>query len=92
MSVSKKTGTKCDGRGKNYNKDKQTDVMKGRVGGRGGGMQGLWAVGEGGPRLTSAAAEEIIPAIIQDVLRQCSKDSAASLYDLRKTFSVVLLW
>lgn len=29
MSGCKKTGTKCDSRGKNYNKDKQTDVMNG---------------------------------------------------------------
>lgn len=92
MSVSRKTGTNCDGLGKNYDKDKQTDVMKEEWRKRGGVYVRLWAVGEGGPRLTSAAAEEIIPAIIQDVLRQRSKGSAASLYDLRKTFSAVLLW
>lgn len=45
---------------------------------------GLWTVGEGSPCLTSAAAAEIIPPIIQDVFPQCSKHSAASLYDLRK--------
>lgn len=31
------------------------------------------------------------PAIIQDVLLQYSKDSAASRYDLRKTFCVISL-
>lgn len=31
-----------------------------------------------------AAATEIIPPIIQDVFLWCSKQSAASLYDLRK--------
>lgn len=40
--------------------------------------------GEGGPCLTSAAATEIIPPIIQDVFLSRSKHSAASLYDLRK--------
>lgn len=36
--------------------------------------------------MTSAAAMENSPAIIQDVLLQYSKDSAACRYDLRKTF------
>lgn len=52
--------------------------------------EGLWLYvrfvdsGEGGPCLTSAAAMEIIPPIIQDVFPCSSKHSAASLYDLRK--------
>lgn len=48
----------------------------------------MWAVDSGGrkhmPDLNCAA--EIIPPIIQDVFPQCSKHSAASLYDLRKLF------
>lgn len=41
--------------------------------------------------LTPAVAMENSPAIIQDVLLQRSKDSAACLYDLRKTFCVISL-
>lgn len=47
-------------------------------------MCALRTAGEGGPCLTSAAATEIIPPIIQDVFLSRSKHSAASLYDLRK--------